>query len=250
MISDTMGSTETDSTGDLHKMQFDPEHQIYAVCANRVELAAEMLPLIREEFSKMEGPRSHGNIWMALNLAVWHHRSDHFKWDILNTQFSFSGIGLIPEREQERMIEVWRNYEVPAQLLIGTFDDQGLALLYFLGRLEGLDGLVHLMEFPGYFAIGVGSYNANFWLNYRRQVLGMNVEQSALHAYEASRMASTAPTVNRDIEVLMATAKGGFHFSREVPNPKGSPVSLPWLVSMAKKYGPRNTGPVGFPSPS
>jgi hypothetical protein len=143
-------------------------------------------------------------------------------------------------------MEAWRNYDVSAQLLVGTFDDHGLGLLYFIGKMDGSAALVHLVEFPGTFAIGTGGYNATVWLNYRRQVLGMSIRQSALHAYEASRIASSAPTVNRDIEVLVATAKGGFHFSRESPNPQGCPVSLPWLVSMARRYGPRKTDPLGF----
>lgn len=40
MIADTMGSTETDSTDDLHKMYVGDDVHLYAVCAGRMEKCA------------------------------------------------------------------------------------------------------------------------------------------------------------------------------------------------------------------
>src|ERR1035441_6147287 len=182
MISDTMGSTETDSTGELHKMLFDPESRMFAVCAGRVEIACELFPLIREEFAKIDQTKfHHGAISRALNIAVNHHRQDHFNWDVLNHRFSFNGQVLL--QEQEDLYRYWREFGVAPQVALGTFDSDGRALLYYLGAIEGQDGLVHLMEFPGYCAIGSGYYNATMWLNYRRQKISLNVQQSGLHAY-------------------------------------------------------------------
>ena len=59
--------------------------------------------------------------------------------------------------------------------------------------MASFQSTVHLCEFPGYSTIGTGGDNAQFWLNYRRQVLVINVKRSAYHAYEAKRMASKNP---------------------------------------------------------
>jgi hypothetical protein len=246
MIADTMGSTDTDSTGELHKMLFDPGGRLYAVCADRIEVSAELLPLIRAELADIKGPRHHGEIWRALNTAVMHHRRERFMWDVVNVKYAVLGPGQIPVQEHDRLMAEWCSYDTHAQALIGTFDDDGLALLYYVGKLDGTEGLVHLMEFPGYFAIGAGCYNATVWLNYRGQTLGMSVGQSALHAYEASKMASSAPTVNQNIEILVATVSGQYHLSSDFPIDPNLPVSLPWLQSMAKRYAPRSTDALGF----
>ena len=246
MISDTMGSTDTDSLGELHKMLFDPEHKLFSVCAGRVEMAAELFPLVKGEIGQIAGPRSHGSIWRALNTAVTRHRRERFMWDVVNVKYAVFNEGQIATTEHQRLMMEWRKYDTGMQALVGVFDDEGMALLYFLGELSGQEGLVHLMEFPGYFTVGSGSYNANGWLNYRGQTLGMSVAQSALHAYESSVMAASAPTVNTDIEVLIATAKDQFHLSGRNPSNPGCPISISWLRSMAKRYGARRTDALGF----
>jgi hypothetical protein len=167
-------------------------------------------------------------------------------YDVIHPQFAPNGAGQILAQEYDRLMAAWRSFDVRAQLLIGTFDDDGLALLYLIGRVEGVDGLVHLCEFPGHSAIGAGFYNADMWLNYRQQTLGLSVAQSGLHAYEASRLASSAPSVNKDIEILVATKESHFHLSSEAPSIANCPISLPWLKQMAKKYGPRSTNDLGF----
>jgi hypothetical protein len=244
MIADTMGSTEYDSTGELHKMLYDPNNRMYSVFSGKPVIASEMTALIREEFSKIQAPRLHGSIWRALNVAVQHHRSDHFNWDVLFTRFSFNGQVLVDEKEN--LLADWRNYDVGAQLLLGTFDDDGRALLYYIGQVEGSLALVHLVEFPGHNALGAGCYNASVWLNYRRQNLGLSIRQSALHTFEAGLMAASAPTVNNDFEMLIAMSRGSFYLSKEHPCMDGCPISLAELTSLAKKYGPRRTDALGF----
>jgi hypothetical protein len=249
LISDTMGSSETDSTGELHKMAFDPAHRIFAVVAGRVEIAAELFPLIRAQFATIpQGNRLHGSIWRALTMAVANHRNEHFSCDVVMTQFAIGG--QILAQEHERMMEAYRAYDTGYQMLLGTFDDDGRALLYYIGRLDGDTALVHLMEFPGYFAVGTGGYNANMWFNFRRQRLGHSIRRSALHAFEASRMASSAPTVNNDIEVAIALKDRAYYFSRAIEAPSDCPISLNELVALAEQYGPKSTEALGLPTQS
>ena len=132
------------------------------------------------------------------------------------------------------------------QRMNGTFDEKGKAMLYYVGKLEGSSALVHPVVFPGCQAIGSGAYNALMWLNYRHQRLNLSMRQSALHAYEASRMAASAPAVNDDPDILIATAKESFWFSRKVPALPEYPITLEELNLLAKKYGPRNTDALGF----
>lgn len=87
------------------------------------------------------------------------------------------------------------------------------------------------------------------WLNYRRQSSSLAVGQSALHAYEASRMAASAPAVNDVVEVAIATKNEMFHLRDEVPKIQECPISIPWLKANARRFGPKPTRPLGFDSP-
>src|SRR5205807_2019836 len=118
-----------------------------------------------------------------------------FQWDVGQ---SFSIAGLTPLMTPDKLLEEWHKFFLNIQLLVGTFERTGHALLYLLSQDTDQNGrllpkVVHLCAFPGYQTIGTGSENANFWLNYRRQVLGLSVERSAYHAFEAKKMAAKAP---------------------------------------------------------
>lgn len=244
MISDTMGSTETDSTDALHKMYFVPEEKLYAVCTDRLEMGAELFPLIREELRTLKS-RTHGSIWRALNAAVHKHRSDHFQCDVIMTKYAIGG--QILSDQQEAMVREWAEFDAGVQMLLGAFDEEGFARLYCIARFDGSSALVHPIAFPGFCCIGTGSYNANVWLNYRHQHLGLNIKQSALHVYESSLMASSAPTVNDDVEMLIATKEHSYYCARQVSTPDCE-LSLKELARIAKKYGPKSTDDLGFPS--
>ncbi|HKW96177.1 MAG TPA: hypothetical protein VJN43_00515 [Bryobacteraceae bacterium] len=246
MFSDTMGSTDTDSTDEVHKMYCYPSERLYAVCAGKMEIAGEIFGVIQETLRGLAGPRNHGTIWRSMNRVVHGHRSEHFAFDVVNPRYAMQPGG-IPQYSSADIIREWQDYDVRAELLIGTFDDDGKALLYFVGRYYENSALVHAVAFPGYQAIGTGAVNADGWLNYRHQKLSLNIRQSALHAYEARMMASRAPTVNDTIEMVVATADTGFMLSADNPYPLGCPVSLPELESLSKEYGPRNTKDLGFP---
>jgi len=75
--------------------------------------------------------------------------------------------------------------------------------------------------------------------------LGLNPKQSAYHAYEAKIMAAKAPTVNNNLEMVIASADGHYLITEEKPTVDGCPVSLPELKSMFPKYGPQNTNALG-----
>lgn len=260
MIADTMGSTETDSIDELHKMYWDDATRVHFTCAGQVEMAAELVPMFTQNFSQLQ-TRSHGTITEALNIAVHGHRVQHFNWDVIAKRHSClmsPTPGMLPiiTSDQEKILEEWQNYDVGLQMLVGTFDDTGQALLYFIGKQyisdhEEAPGMVHLREFPGHATIGTGSYNATFWLNYRQQTLGRSIKQSAYQAYEAKAMAAKSPTVNSDIEIIVATAEKSWYLSKEKPEAEGCGVSLLELQQMFKKYGPQNTDEIGHkPNPS
>ena len=76
-------------------------------------------------------------------------------------------------------------------------------------------------------------------------MLGLNLHQSALHAYEASQMAASAPTVNKTFEISIASKDAGYHLSEAIPEVDGCPLSIKDLVSAFAKYGPRGTQDFG-----
>src|ERR1019366_6224864 len=104
------------------------------------------------------------------------------------------------------VLKEFQTYQVGAQLIIGTFDDNGMAHMFYLEWMGDSSALVHPVLFPGYQTVGTGHYNATMWLNYRGQRLNFNIKRSALHAYEAAKMAAATPTVNENIDVVIATA--------------------------------------------
>src|SRR6267154_3425794 len=71
LMADTMGSTDTDSTPELHKLCV--EDDIYAVCAGKVEFASEIISVFKQELAQIPS-RTLGNVWEALNRAVHEHR--------------------------------------------------------------------------------------------------------------------------------------------------------------------------------
>jgi hypothetical protein len=248
MVSDTMGSTDTDSTDDLHKMFIDEERMLFAVGADRMEKCADLWPCIQKEITSLE-KKSHGDLLDAINKAVLGHRRQHFKYDVLYSKYALNEQFLLAQ--PDKIQEEWANYDPGAALIVGMFDDIGQALLYLIQH-PGQYGSswVEPESFPGHAVIGSGGYNASFWLNYRRQHLGLSLRQSAYHAYEASKMASKAPTVNDDIEIMVATKREVFHTSSKHPPKPGSPITLEQLSNLFLEYGPRSTGVLEFPKQS
>jgi hypothetical protein len=242
-----MGSTETDSTPELHKLYVDGG--VYAACAGKIEFASEVLSIFHQELDKIP-IRTLGNIWGALSVAVHEHRRAHFHWDCLVPRYAFQA-GAIIEGQQQNVINDWQQYDSGISMLVSVFHKSGIPLLFYVGPVQGNDGWVHSCQFPGYCAIGTGAQNAISWLNYRQQQLGLRPLQSTYHAYEAKLMADMAPTVNRNVEMAVAFSDREYVLRADKPEIEGCPVSLPELKRLYKQYGPQDTNRLGHsPEPS
>jgi hypothetical protein len=240
LIADTMGSTETDSTAELHKLWI--EDNLYAAGAGNLILDEEVISLFKLNLAKVPA-RTHGHIWDALNRAVLEHLQTHFTWDVLAPKYLFAP-GTVFESQKENVTKEWQEYEPQLSMLVGTFHEKGHPLLYLVSRDE--NGVwVHSYPYPGHAVIGSGARNAHFWLKFRDQHFGMNPKQSAYHAYEAKIMAARAPTVNSNTEIVVAFSDRHYVLSAEHPSPEGCPVSLTELQTAYLKYGPQDTNPLG-----
>ena len=244
LIADTMGSTETDSTDALHKMWLDDDAKLYAVAAGTMEYGGEIFDTASKAISNISGPRTHGEISAALNQAFQVIRAQHFQWDIVWSKLQIPGIAQLADTATMRT--EWEAFQINIHMIFGTLDHKGQAHLYAVGQFDSTSKVVHLCEFPGYWAIGTGGGNANSWLNYRGQYLGSSIKQSAYHAYEAKRMAARTPTVNDAVEIaVIMPGKGSFHLTDKTPELDGCPVSIPELESTFSKLGPQSTNPLG-----
>lgn len=243
----TMGSTETDSTGELHKINFDRKNELFAVSANDMGCAGELFQVIADFVSQIPTEeKSHGRLWNAISHAVNGYRSEKFNWDVMAPRYAYVP-GLVPAPEHENLMREWREYNIGADMLLAAFASNGMALMYYIGLVEGASGLVHLWQFPGWCAVGAGSKNATMWLNYRAQHLGRNIRQSAVHAFEAGSMAASAPSVNERAELLIAV-KGKCCEISSRRTSDDSPISLKELQALAKRFAPRKTDSIGFQS--
>jgi hypothetical protein len=117
--------------------------------------------------------------------------------------------------------------------------------MYLISNSE--EGYVTLRSYPGHVCIGTGCFSAEVWLNHRRQVLGMSVLQSVYHAFEAKQMAESAPGVNKNLDLLIASADGSRFISNSDPSLTNGLVSVTELEEMYIKYGPQSTDILGHP---
>ena len=243
LMADTMGSTDVDSTSELHKLGIEEDQKLYMACAGDVAICNDVGSVIKSHIAEIPR-RTHGYLLEAINKGVHESLMGRFKWDVLNPKYIFSP-GIIFEGQREPVTEEWQNYRPNFEMLVGTFHENGLALLYLVRRYDEGYGWVHLCQFPGHMAIGSGSYKAEYWLNFRSQQLGRNPKQSAYHAYEAKIMAESAPTVNKNTEIVVAFADRYYRLTNEFPEQEGCPFSLPELKALYPKYGPQNTDDLG-----
>jgi hypothetical protein len=240
LLANTIG-TDTDLTGNLQKSYLFPDERLFFVCVGRVELAADLVPLIRREFKQLKF-RNHGAFVEALGKAVYSHRADHFRLNVLPSYYFVPGD---PSGDQHRKVsEAWQRHDVGVHLLVATFDEQGQALLYVIAPMENTSGWVHRTPFPGVATIGLGAHAANFWLHYRRQTWACSVRQSAYHTYEAKRLATHA-SADVNMELIVATNRKTFHLTHDTPTSDGCPVSWSEMRPMFDKYGPQDTTALG-----
>jgi len=251
LVSDSMGSTETDSTAALSKMF--TRGPIHAVAAGSLPVASEMFYTIADHIDKLpENDRSHGAIWKSINVAVNGVRSEKFFWEVLRNEHIIQNelMGTLFVNEQSKIQEAWKNYYIGADLLLGTFDSSGMALLYYIGWFANVPGLVHFVQFPGHHSIGTGSPNATAWLNFRNHAVNVGVKRAIYHAYEASRMAASAPTVNNQIEMTIATKEDSTYLAKQRYYPGRYSISFAELDELYRKYGPQSTEAIEFSAAS
>jgi hypothetical protein len=253
LVADTMGSFgDVDSHGRLHKTMAFPEEGVYATAADRIDRAAELLPMMCR-FIADEAPRArrtYGDIMRALAKACFCYKVDRFAVSELPK------IRLAPEVFDPRKCPpeidakvqpLWENFRIGCELIIAAFDCNGQALLF---AMSGQDETIEPVGFPGYAAIGSGAGNAMFWLSRREHVMGMLPERAAYHAYEAKLMAEASPHVNEHLDLTVVTANDHWFISSHPllgpASGKAHPtITLPMLKKWVKRYGVRSTEQLG-----
>lgn len=255
LLADTMGTFADSYSHDrLHKMFRFPENDLYATAADQVDVAAALMPMI--DFHVSQAPmekRSHGDIGRAIAQAIFMFRTERFvmtvfpKYGIppasiapaalISPSSLIAGFALAPSSVHEKIQQEWEQFHIGCDLLIGAFDCEGKGCLFsFLGD----DVTVHAKPYPGYWAIGAGEENAKFWLSYRGHTLGMGLQRAAYHAYEAKIMAESSPSVNAQLDVIVATkGKHWFNSSHRPNEETDCPVKFESLKEQFTQYGPK-----------
>jgi hypothetical protein len=253
LIADTMGSFgDAYSHSRLHKALMFPEHNVYALVADEVDKGAELVPVICK-FLAQEAPkeqRHYGNIINGIAKGCFFYKGEKF------TILELPKLRLPPEVFDPRKVTPelnavvqaeWDRFYVGCDLLIATFDGLGKA---YLLSVDGQNGELHNVSFPGFGAIGCGAGNAMFWLSTRQHTLGMLPVRAAYHAYEAKLMAEGSAHVNQHLDIIVAT-KDEHWFSSSHGLLGGdwpeehAVINLSNLKQWNKKYGPKGTEMLG-----
>jgi hypothetical protein len=213
--------------------------------------ASELIPIIERNMSQATA-HEHGPLFNAISSAVngyhWHRVETEIfpKWHI--RQDDWLG-GSIDDGLRTVIVDEILHLDLGCSLLIGTFAENGMALMYVVwscGAEQGEDGgpsklgFVELCGIPGFKTIGSGYEGADFWLNRRGYALSFSPKRAAYHAYEARRMAESSPFVNQNIEMVIANKKEHWYLSSH-QHPKVGPWSLAEFASLFREYGPQPT---------
>ncbi len=241
---DAMGSyDDVTSTGSLHKLFMREDARVWAVAAHDIGKAAELMTKIADAV-KRDGDGKYGKIYDAICIAVAAYKSARFRYEIIPQYGLAPAKGWMKEAKKLGMLdtlltEVWPEFSIECQLIIGFFAEDGSSRLFHVKS----NGFVDPVTLPGFHTIGVGSVNANFWLTYRGQGMGMGLRRSAYHCYEAKIMAEKSPHVGKgDIEMLIVSAdRKPWLLTPDHPTDLDCPVSLTELKVLFEKHGPQNT---------
>jgi len=242
LASDALGSFgDAYSTMGHHKLFLHPESKVYAVGADDLEHCGDVVQKIVNGVAGLS-QRTFGLIHDVIARAVWAHRSARFKYDVLPEFDIEPSDHWRKDAEKKGLLNKldkrWQRFETNCLLIVSTFDENGIAAQFLVEP----NGKVQSVMLPGFIAIGSGQDNALFWLGYRDQNGGMGVRQSAYHVYEAKRMAEQSPHVGKgDVDLLVASNDRFFLLNKSNPAPQDSPVSLPELEEMWRKFGPSET---------
>jgi hypothetical protein len=242
LLCDTKGSFgDSFSMNHLHKMFIDPKQGLYTIAAGKMDRAADLFKTLAVFFSDdTPGLKGYGKLFTSVHAASDCYKRVRFKYDVLplfarhpqSIPEAFNDSDLTPE-----LIEAWREFDFGCQMIVGSFDPIGTAMLF---TIDG-DGQVQNSMFPGFTAIGTGLNSAMFWLSYRQHNLGLSVKRAAYHAFEAKLMAESSPFVNDQIDIVIANKKEHFLLTRANPSPEGAPVTVADLRKMLRRYGIRET---------
>ncbi len=255
LAADTLGSFgDTHSTPELHKLFVFPEDRFFAVAADNIDGASELVPMMQRNLRALPR-REHGGIYDALHHAVRNYYNQRATYEVL-PKFMLTyedwASGKLDPTLRANVIEEWQHFYFGTQLIVGTFSDTGQALLYFVrgyALKEKPDGstsveFVNSVSIPGFAVIGTGAANAEFWLGYRRHTLGLSPKRAAYHAYEAKLMAESSAHVNEVTDMVIATKSQCHHLTKQKPT--SADWSLEEFAELYKSYGPQSTQPLGI----
>lgn len=252
LASDRLGSFGDGFSTRRHcKMFLEPERGLYAVCADDVGNASELLGRICEQWANIPPQnRSYRMLRQGMQLAASEYRLYQFVASVLprypidpkaDWRVQAENLGLT-----EKLLDEWRNTQTGCELIVGSLGlyEQGRTMFHLHFSNEA--GEVTPLPSCGFWAIGSGAENALFWLAYREQGIGMSVKRSALHVYEAKLMAEHSPYVGReDIELLIVTQDQWYHLTHKRRSADGCPVSLDELEELHREFGPSSTQSLG-----
>jgi hypothetical protein len=246
LMADTMGSYEDlDSHARLHKAFMFPESEMYAVAANLVDRAGEVLSSIDKFLKRIpKGNRSFGAIMRTVSEVCYGYKREKF----IAHEFpklrlppaDFDPFKKIPPNVDARIQKRWDAFPLGCDLIIGALSNQGAVLIQVCGNSLDVDNAT----VPGVATIGIGSDAASFWLSRRQQTFGNPPLRSAYHAYEAKIMAESSAHVNEHLDMIVATdEKFWFCTSHTSAHPyqKHPEINLENLKEMWGKYGPQDT---------
>jgi hypothetical protein len=244
LVCDRLGSFGGSFSNKMYgKMFCIGEERVFAVCADIVEHASQLLPLVVELWKHIP-ERKLNFLEGALTEAVIQYKSYRFYLDVL-PQYGISPrddwrlvagqMGIFPQ-----VLEQWQNFNIQCDLILGTFDDSNHAHMYLI---QG-DCTVTPITTQGYCAIGSGALAAMFWLSYRQQNFGMGVRRSAYHMYEAKLMSEQSPYVGKDdldMLIIPASHQKWYLLNKDQQEVEGCPVSFSRLKELLGEFGPQST---------
>jgi 20S proteasome alpha/beta subunit len=108
---------------------------------------------------------------------------------------------------KDEALRVIRSADMPVDLILAGFDDQGRAVL--LG-VYGKDPIREETS-PGYFIIGSGSEFLHPWLNFRKQNVFISAQRTFYHLLEGLNFAGLDPAVSTGVTELILLRPGKGH---------------------------------------
>jgi len=241
LIADTKGSFGgAYSMNRLHKLFYDKDAKVCATAADGIDRAAELFTLIQQFLGKWN-TGSYGNLLDSIHSAAEVYKRIKFKTEVL-PRFAYLP-NSIPEMFTEQdlnpqLLRRWQRFYVGCEMLVGAFDKDGQAYLFWL---DGKGGVQNFST-PGFAAIGSGAENAMFWLSYRNHNKSYSPKRTAYHVFEAKIMSESSPFVNEKMDILVARRDKWTFISDSHPIPADSPVTVEELRKLFdEEYGPKST---------